>query len=657
MNLSHIVCLPDLCSIRLARQHGMFDLVREPIRQGCGVDITYSPTIRNKPTGLLPGFDLAQFATPAGSDHAAAPTQWAVPQAAVDYLFAHIAAGTLVLSADMPPWLASACEERGYDFIDVRVSPLRFARDLYVALRCSNADICRRINQYAVKREEIRLEAAALAANVRMHKAQLEEEGSFHFDDLNESLIYIGQSPYDPALQTPDGRVLGCNDFAERLSSLSRNRRLLYKTASPTAGFAQEERAALARITGQAVALCQQGSYQILSSNEDLALIGINADILQEAEWFDKTAHLLHQPVIPLAQGECSSLLYQQVHFSDFLSPIFWQQALAPERATPIVSAIPAMAHNHARETLDQWGDYSPILTWGRTLPHESFLRSGGLSLIRRIETLEAAEAGRQAQESGSGVRRTNKLVVLGNGPSLKDIDLRTLSRVDTIGMNAAYRHWDRIGWYPDHYVCLDDQLIETHAGAIHEMVMSGKVRTAFLLAKILNYYPDLRDRQNVHFLESFRGLPKKASLRGLRQQHSTPIKGLDPVNGIVTTGAFAVRYGAHLGYPEIAILGVDLRYVEIIPEAQSAGGVKLVIAETPKHNPNYFFDDYQQAGDKYNIPNPGQDLHVAAFRNIARDSQAQSWASLVVNANRQSVLFDEAIFPFVPLEEFMSPS
>ena len=62
---------------------------------------------------------------------------------------------------------------------------------------------------------------------------------------------------------------------------------------------------------------------------------------------------------------------------------------------------------------------------------------------------------------------KQNQVVVLGNGPSLKGFNFLCLSNVDSIGMNAAYRHWERINWYPTHYVCLDDQLIETHACSI----------------------------------------------------------------------------------------------------------------------------------------------------------------------------------------------
>lgn len=649
MNISHIVCLPDLFSHTLARQHGMLDLIREPIRQGCQLDIAYPPTLRNKPTGLLPGFELTQFLALASERH----TPWHLPQEAADYLLAYLPKSALVLSVEMPAWLTEACTARGIAFIDIRISPLRFASDLYVALRTSLPDLFQRLAAQALTREEIRLEASALAANVRMHQALLEEEGSFHFHDLDSSLIYISQSPVDASLQLPDGHILGCDDFADQLKQLCQGRRLFYKTAAPTADFSRVERAALTRISGQPPILCLQGNYQLLSSHADLELTGISAAPLQEAEWFDKTAHLLHLPAVPLTQQpDFSSQHFQQVRFKDFLSPAFWHRLLTPHLSAPTVATIPAMAHHHARETLDQWGDYSAVITWGRTLPQESFLRAGGLGLIQRIESLEASVAGQQS--SGHRSLDSRKLVVLGNGPSLKGFDFHSLAGADTLGMNAAYRHWERIGWYPDHYVCLDDQLIETHAAAIYDLIVSGKVKTAFLIAKILSYYPDLRHRKNVFFLEGFHpAMKKKAHLYGIKVITSTPFSG--PHLSEITTGAFALRYGAYLGYQDIAILGVDLKYVEIIPEAQHAGGVKLVITETPKHNPNYFFDDYQQAGDKYNIPNPGRNLHVDALKYVAMDRETQAWQMQIVNSNTESVLFDEAIFPFLPIEAFLA--
>lgn len=239
-------------------------------------------------------------------------------------------------------------------------------------------------------------------------------------------------------------------------------------------------------------------------------------------------------------------------------------------------------------------------------------------------------------------------IIVFGNGPSLKGFDFAALQRVDSLGMNAAYRHWERIGWYPTHYACLDDQLIETHADAIYDMIVSGKVKTAFLITKILDYHPDLVRRENVYFLESFnKTRHARVAHRGVSYVDSLPFRESDPSK--VTTGAYAVRFAAHLGYGRITLLGIDLRYVEIIPEARRGDGIKLVMDATPSRNPNYFFDDYQRAGDKFNIPNPAShntNLHVAAFEALAVDIARFDWPACVINGNRQSVLHDKAIFP-----------
>jgi hypothetical protein len=38
---------------------------------------------------------------------------------------------------------------------------------------------------------------------------------------------------------------------------------------------------------------------------------------------------------------------------------------------------------------------------------------------------------------------------------------------------------------------------------------------------------------------------------------------------------------------------------------------------KTPDKNPNYWFDDYQQAGDEYNVPR-GADFHLPTWNTFA---------------------------------------
>src|SRR6185312_5978190 len=91
--------------------------------------------------------------------------------------------------------------------------------------------------------------------------------------------------------------------------------------------------------------------------------------------------------------------------------------------------------------------------------------------------------------------------------------------------------------------------------------------------------------------------------------------------------------------------------------EAEPTSGVGLIIRETPKDNPNYFFDDYQRAGDRYNIPNPevhAGDLHPVSFEVVARDFVSNKVECEVVNTNPKSLLAERGIFPLADLDTIL---
>lgn len=397
MNELSIVCLPDLLRGVRSFPEAFFDLVREPVRQGCNLDIGLPPAFRQ--SSLLPGFDLTQFRSLAyvETDSDLHSEQWTasyykISDNAVDYLFAHLPRNCLILSFEIPPWLVSACKERDIPFIDMRPSPLRFGRDLYIALRSSDEKLFQRISQYNIMEEEIRLEASLLAANIRMHQIRMEDERGYQFENLQDCLIFIGQAPFDASLLAPDGRSVRCADYSLRLQQLAKGRRLLHKAHPFALDFAEQERIALERITDQSVTPCQLSAYQILSSRDDVELVGLSSGMLQEASYFNKPSHVLFQPFVPIAsEASESSDFYQQIHFHTFFSPGFWHQVLTPDRPEPRLKALPALAHNHAREVLDHWWDYSKVMTWERAFSYESFMRSGGASIKRRIEMLEQA--------------------------------------------------------------------------------------------------------------------------------------------------------------------------------------------------------------------------------------------------------------------------
>tara|TARA_R110002110_G_scaffold357670_1_gene567049 strand:- start:18282 stop:20141 length:1860 start_codon:yes stop_codon:yes gene_type:complete len=245
--------------------------------------------------------------------------------------------------------------------------------------------------------------------------------------------------------------------------------------------------------------------------------------------------------------------------------------------------------------------------------------------------------------------RLAGSLVVLGNGPSLRGFDFARLSGVDTLGMNAAYRHWDRIDWRPTHYACLDDALIDTHRSEILRLIAEGRIRSFFLSGHMLDLEPGLADHPNVQFLDEF--VPYWFRKRG--QGHGLTFIDSEAFrterDALITTGAYSVRYGAWLGYDRIVLLGIDLTY-QMLSQAEQVDDLRLVMTETPASNPNYFFDDYQQRGDAFQVPNPevhAQELHVAAFEAVRDDFLSEQVPVSLINANRDSRLNTEAILPF----------
>ncbi len=220
---------------------------------------------------------------------------------------------------------------------------------------------------------------------------------------------------------------------------------------------------------------------------------------------------------------------------------------------------------------------------------------------------------------------------ILGNGPSMRDFDFKKeLDGFDTFGMNVAYRYWDRINWYPDYYSCLDTVVGISHKFEIKRLIDQADKYAikSFLLRDNLIQELGLHDHPIVFNFEV------------LRNQYHLIMGDLN-----TTTGGHTCAWAAALGYETIILLGIDSNYINHIQEAASVEGKPIVleITSTPKNNPNYFFDDYQQAGDRYHVPNPRpeQAIHRVCWENLQKRLSFTN--SVVVNGNPNSMV---DIFP-----------
>ncbi len=253
----------------------------------------------------------------------------------------------------------------------------------------------------------------------------------------------------------------------------------------------------------------------------------------------------------------------------------------------------------------------------------------------------------------------TNKILILGNGPSLKKEHFKLFDNIYTLGMNAAYRYWDQINWYPDIYTCLDDQVVLSHAEQIMRLVKEKLCKKFFLHHHILDYYPELKKYPDVYFLPQLRfGEKNKAICDRFNLKHR-PSHYFNSLNASkLTTGSYSVRFAAFLGYYEVGLIGTDCRYRELLPEARKVEGVVLEIEQTPARNENYFFDNYQKKGDRYNIPNPSVhqgNLHLQSFEVLKEDITSFGFNIMVNICTKESEVYNKKVFPYKTLNDFIT--
>ena len=224
----------------------------------------------------------------------------------------------------------------------------------------------------------------------------------------------------------------------------------------------------------------------------------------------------------------------------------------------------------------------------------------------------------------------SDTIVIMGNGPSLKDVDFDMLKGFDTFGLNAAYRAYERMDWWPKYHGCFDYIVTESHRENYINLIENSPIEKCF-------YIINIADNPGFQFvnLQQF----------GTTNRWNNSIEAFDSFHDNGNSGANACSVASCLGYKKIILLGVDCNYVEFV-DGSARDGTALKMEKTPDSNPNYWFDDYQQEGDKYNVPD-GFKFHLPTWNLFAY--RAAHAGVEVVNCSPISTL---RCFKRLPLQE-----
>mgnify|MGYP000067544038 CR=1 FL=1 len=181
---------------------------------------------------------------------------------------------------------------------------------------------------------------------------------------------------------------------------------------------------------------------------------------------------------------------------------------------------------------------------------------------------------------------------IIGNGPSLNNLDLTKLKEEDTFGVNAIYLNYEKMKFHPTYYVVEDNLVAEDRKDEIN--AYEGPKYKFFG-----NYFRSvLKSDKNTIFINLLRNYGDNKNF----PLFSTNCLRKLGVGGSVTYVCLQLAY--HMGYDEVYMIGFDHNYK--IPDSaiitnERETGFDITSTED---DVNHFNKDYFGKGYRWHDPN-----------------------------------------------------
>ncbi|QXD22922.1 DUF115 domain-containing protein [Opitutia bacterium ISCC 51] len=181
------------------------------------------------------------------------------------------------------------------------------------------------------------------------------------------------------------------------------------------------------------------------------------------------------------------------------------------------------------------------------------------------------------------------RCVIIGNGPSLNNIDLGKIQSEYTFGVNSLYYKTRESGFMPTFFVVEDSSVMKENLAAIK------KYRPQYKFFPTI--YRNLHgDAHNTFFFKMNRGFYEKSSPNYCVPRFSTDFSKIAYCGQSVTH--INLQLAFFMGFSEVYLVGMDFSY--IIPESHSRKGDVLV---SDTDDPNHFHKDYFGKGKSWKDP------------------------------------------------------
>jgi hypothetical protein len=210
---------------------------------------------------------------------------------------------------------------------------------------------------------------------------------------------------------------------------------------------------------------------------------------------------------------------------------------------------------------------------------------------------------------------RGERLFLIANGPSIKDMNLSCLKNEYTMCMNRFYIYFDKLGFIPNFLLCVEDLVLGQFADDFNNLPIENKFVNWRLHKKI----------DKCHYLkEDFSFHPF----------FQTDLTKPTHFSGTVTFACLQLAY--YLGFTEIVIIGMDHSFKE-------KGIANKVEVRTYEKDESHFDPNYFPKGMKWKLP----DLDKSEIGyQIARDFYEKNGRKIVdATINGKCTIFPKTEF------------
>lgn len=182
---------------------------------------------------------------------------------------------SLVISFEMPPYLAGVLSRADVPFIDLSIHPIRFLPDYMFGLRSNITSIYERA--FAVRMPDHVIDGFARISNARTVRVMR------GWRPVPGSAVFFGQTAIDASLIS-DGRLWGVSDVEDALADLALSHSRVYYKFHPHL----KERAEIDRIVSgiKRCEVVEVGAYDIMACPEVDVFASLSSGTLNEAARF-----------------------------------------------------------------------------------------------------------------------------------------------------------------------------------------------------------------------------------------------------------------------------------------------------------------------------------------------------------------------------------